>query len=86
MTSGKSDDLNCVKTGTAPLIAARQPQHEVPDDVALHLGGASLDGVAAGAQVAVRPGAVIDRVRIVLFSPELLEVFESALQRELRAP
>ena len=28
----------------------------------------------------------IDRVRIVLFSPELLEVFESALQRELRAP
>ena len=34
------------------------------DDVALHFRSARLDGVAARAQVAVRPRAVVDGLRI----------------------
>jgi hypothetical protein len=46
-------------------VASGQTQNEMPDDVALHFGSAGLDGVAAGAQVAVGPCSVIDGVWIV---------------------
>src|SRR5205814_1152884 len=47
-----------------PLVAARQAEDEVSDDVALDFRRARFDRVAAGAQVAVRPLAVVDRALV----------------------
>src|SRR5262249_29479184 len=44
-------------------VAFRQAEHKVADDVALNLAGAGFDGVAARAQIAMRPFAMIDGVR-----------------------
>src|SRR5437763_2793956 len=41
------------------LIALRQAEHALGDDVALDFAGAGLDGVAARAQVGILPEAVI---------------------------
>src|SRR5487761_1985398 len=58
------------------LIALGQAQHEVADDVALNLRRARLDGVAARAQIPVRPLALVDHagrsVRQLPIRPENL--------------
>src|SRR5277367_4393969 len=46
------------------LVASGQAKNEMPNDVALHFGGAGFDGVAASAQVGVGPEAVVDGVRV----------------------
>src|SRR5262249_28730798 len=55
--------LSLVTCHCSLSVASRQAEHKVADDVALNLAGAGFDGVAARAQVAVRPFAMIDGVR-----------------------
>src|SRR5438270_210463 len=45
------------------LITFRQAEYEVSDDVALDLGRSGLDRVPTAAQIAIRPLAVIERIR-----------------------
>src|SRR5580704_9427501 len=47
-----------------PLVASGQAENEMPNNVSLHLGGAGLDCISAGAQVGVRPEPFVDCVRI----------------------
>src|SRR5437660_8417789 len=61
-------------------VALRQPQHKMPNDVALDFRRACFDGVAAGTQIAVGPHAAIDRVRAVAFE---LSVGAEQLLRDL---
>src|SRR5262245_51623770 len=76
---------NCIFVPSlcASSIASRQAQHEVSDDVPLHLGGPRLDRVAARAEVAVRPRSVVDRSRIEAFE---LTVRTEQLLRDLLEP
>src|ERR1700735_5136506 len=47
-----------------PLVASGQSKNKMPNDVALHLGGAGFDSISTRAQVGVRPNPILDSVRI----------------------
>src|SRR5271157_419653 len=49
-----------------PSVAARQPEHEMPDNVALNFRSPGFDRISAASQVAVRPQTVVNRFRIAL--------------------
>ena len=53
------DDLELID---GMLVALGETEDEVADDVALDFTGAGFDRVAAGAQVSIGPGAVVDGV------------------------
>src|SRR5215216_5434549 len=54
------------------LVALRQPEHALGDDVALNLAGARLDGVAARAEVGVLPGAAVEVLELAVGAEYLL--------------
>src|SRR4029077_17845474 len=64
-------------------VTSGQSEHEVPDDVALNLRCACLDGVAARAQIAVRPDAFVDGVAVRGFE---LSVGTEQFLRDLLEP